>query len=153
MHPQRSSQNDGRPQDPPRDHEPNVGSSLVDAERRCRLARDIASAVLGVPMAEIVRPTRSPASTCHARHVAMYLAHVIFQVPLTAISLSFGRDRTSVAHGVRRIEDRRDDAAFDALLGRLETLAAACRALMGEEAGDASDPGDSGDSGDSGVEH
>lgn len=102
----------------------------AESAKRCRLARAIASAVLDVPLTEIERPTRSPASTCHARHIAMYLAHVIFQVPLTAISHDFGRDRTSVAHGVRRVEDRRDDEAFDALLSRLETLAAVFRGTM-----------------------
>ena len=60
----------------------------------------------------------------------MYLAHVIFQVPLTAIGADFGRDRTSVAHAIRRVEDQRDRPEFDAQLTRLEVLAGECRALL-----------------------
>ena len=93
---------------------------------RCRLAREIASVVLDVPMAEIQRANRSIAETCRARHLAIYLAHVSFQVPLSAIADSFGRDRTSVAHAVRRIEDARDDPAVEHLVARLERLADAC---------------------------
>lgn len=136
MMPARPSQNDAAGARHPDKRSEPARLAFADPEGRCRLARDIASAVLDVAPAEIVRPTRSPAPTCHARHVAMYLAHVIFQVPLTAISRSFGRDRTSVAHGIRRIEDLRDDAVFDALMARLERLAGSCRALMGADAED-----------------
>lgn len=99
------------------------------AALRCRLAREIASAVLDVPVEEIGRPNRSVAETCRARHLAIYLAHVVFQVPLGAIATEFGRDRTSVAHAVRRIEDGRDEAAFEHLVVRLERLAVACLCL------------------------
>ncbi|MEF2071863.1 helix-turn-helix domain-containing protein [Consotaella aegiceratis] len=97
---------------------------------RCILAREIAGAMMDVPVADIARPQRSKAGICEARHVAMYLAHVIFQLSLTAIAVDFGRDRTSVAHAVRRIEDQRDDDAFDRLLCRLERLATSCDELL-----------------------
>ncbi|MEF2551779.1 helix-turn-helix domain-containing protein [Aurantimonas sp. A2-1-M11] len=103
----------------------------VDIRSACRLAREIASAFLNVPVHDIDRPTRAIAPICEARHVSMYLAHVVFQVPLTAMAGEFGRDRTTVAHAVRRIEDRRDDANFDAVIERLERLSAAIRAALG----------------------
>lgn len=96
----------------------------------CRLCRDITSTMLDVPAEDLVRATRSYAGICQARHVAMYLAHIVFQLPLSSIAVDFGRDRTSVAHAVRRIEDQRDDQDFDALLTRLERLAGACRAIL-----------------------
>ncbi|MCW4113842.1 hypothetical protein NPA31_002540 [Aurantimonas sp. MSK8Z-1] len=99
------------------------------AERCCRLAREIVSLAENVAMEEIVRPSRSPVPICRARHIAMYLAHVAFQAPLMVIAQDFGRDRTTVAHAVRRIEDQRDEPDFDARLCRLERLAAACGAL------------------------
>ncbi|WP_207552873.1 helix-turn-helix domain-containing protein [Consotaella salsifontis] len=94
------------------------------------MAQEIVSACLDVPVAEIVQPQRSLAEICLARHVAMYLAHVIFQVPLASIAPNFGRDRSSIGHAVRRIEDQREDRDFDALLSRLERLATSCAELM-----------------------
>ena len=99
----------------------------------CRLSREIASAFFDIPLDEIERPNRAVVPVCEARHVAIYLAHVVFQVSLTAMAGEFGRDRTTVAHAVRRIEDRRDDAAFDAQLARLERLAHAVRGAMQRE--------------------
>ncbi|MCB8838855.1 helix-turn-helix domain-containing protein [Aurantimonas sp. VKM B-3413] len=107
----------------------------------CRLSREIASAFFDIPLAEIERPNRAVVPVCDARHVAIYLAHVVFQISLNAMAGEFGRDRTTVAHAVRRIEDRRDDAAFDALLGRLERLAHAVHAAMQREAAEAKDGG------------
>lgn len=113
------------------------GGSVMPVEKaaaRCRLAREIASAVLCVPVEEIARPNRSAAETCQARHLAIYLAHVVFQVSLGAIAVHFGRDRTSVAHAVRRIEDGRDREAFERLVARLERLADACLELSADGA-------------------
>jgi hypothetical protein len=109
--------------------------------RACRLAREIASAFFAIPIRDIASPSRAVAPVCEARHVAMYLAHVVFQVPLTAVAAAFGRDRTSVAHAVRRIEDRRDDGSFDATLARLEALSHAVRIALEQ----ASDPAGDGE--------
>lgn len=127
--------------DPNPASEPRAGDAAgASCDRRavhlaCTLAREISSAMFDVPVAEINRRNRSPAPTCQARHVAMYLAHVAMRVSLSAIAEEFGRDRTSVAHAVRRIEDRRDDAGFDALLTRLERLAGACGAVASQPVG------------------
>lgn len=108
---------------------PWPGATPCGPELWCRTARDIVAAVMEVGEEEMLCPQRSRAPICHARHVAIYLAHVIFQVSLTDISHAFGRDRTSVAHAVRRIEDQRDGEAFDRMLTRLERLAHSCRLL------------------------
>jgi hypothetical protein len=43
------------------------------------------------------------------------------------IGRAFGRDRTTVAHACRAIEDRRDDIWFDCRLATLELI---CRAAL-----------------------
>lgn len=103
-------------------HRPLVGRDLR-YRGLCRLASAIAASHFGIEIEAIGRPYRSDAATCDARHVAIYLAHVIFQVPLGRTGEAFGRDRSSIAYAIRKIEDRRDDALFDATLGRLEALA------------------------------
>ena len=55
-----------------------------------------------------------------ARQVAMYLAHVAWGLTLTEVGQLFDRDRTTVAHACGRVEDLRDDAAFDRSLELLE---------------------------------
>ncbi|MCQ0988836.1 helix-turn-helix domain-containing protein [Jiella marina] len=106
----------------------------VHAATACRMAQEIVCAFFEVPIAEIRRPNRAISPVCDARHVAMYLANVVFQISLSRMAASFGRDRTSIAHAVRRVEDRRDDAEFDALLCRLEVLARAVRLGMSASA-------------------
>ncbi|RFC65203.1 chromosomal replication initiator DnaA [Fulvimarina endophytica] len=105
--------------------------------RACRLAIAIAGALCDVEIEDIAAPNRSSAHVCEARHIAMYLAHVVFQVSLIRSGAAFGRDRTSVSHAVRRIEDGRDDPRFDARIERLETLARSVgHALAVDETGE-----------------
>ncbi|MBP0615646.1 helix-turn-helix domain-containing protein [Jiella mangrovi] len=100
------------------------------AAAACRLAQEIAAVGFDVPVAEIRRPSRAENRACDARHVAMYLANTTFGISLSRIALAFGRDRTSIAYAVRRVEEWRDDEAFEQSLQRLEGLAtAACRAI------------------------
>ncbi|MEX6507003.1 helix-turn-helix domain-containing protein [Jiella sp. M17.18] len=111
----------------------DMGSPSPPAAAACRLSREIASAFLDIPVADIERPSRAVVPVCDARHVAIYLAHVVFQISLSRTAREFGRDRTTVAHAVRRIEDRRDDRDFDAMLDRLERLAHAVRTVLAAE--------------------
>ena len=73
----------------------------------------------GVPAREIVATGRAALPAAEARHLAMYLAHTGLGWPLARVGAAFGRDRTTVGHACRRVEDRRDDPAFDR---RVETL-------------------------------
>lgn len=93
----------------------------------CEVAKAAAGAVLDVSLNEIERPQRRGARVAEARQVAMYLVHVAFQIPVPVMAHAFGRDRTTISHGIRRIEDRRDDPDFDALVSRLEALCSAIR--------------------------
>jgi chromosomal replication initiation ATPase DnaA len=69
-------------------------------------------------------PTRGAAKAAFARQVAIYLMHVCFGLSFAAVGRMFHRDRTTVAHACRVIEDRRDDRELDRRLAALER---ACR--------------------------
>ena len=86
----------------------------------CRFVEALVGASLGVPVSELRRPSRGRAAAALARQTAMYLAHVHLGLSLQRVGTHFGRDRTTVAHACRRIEDRRDKPGFERLLIQLE---------------------------------
>ncbi len=100
-----------------------------DGLRLARARRDIVmrcvSMCLDVPLRTMMRPGRGQAREVLARHICMYLLHVVFSLPPAVIGCLFRKDRTTVAHACRRIEERRDKAAFDAFLHALEVAAGA----------------------------
>lgn len=102
------------------------------AEEGCRLAALLAADAFQTPLHNVVAPTRGPIASAHARQAAMYLAHVALGISLSAIGMIFGRDHSTVAHGCRRVEDRRDDPDFDALIAEL-ALAARIAAHLDRE--------------------
>lgn len=107
--------------------------TLSDDIARARLAQSAAAYMFGVSQSEVEAPTRRSRDACLARQVAMYLTHVAFELPLGRVALAFGRDRSTAAHACHRIEDRRDDARFDACLEALEeSLRTAPRLCEGE---------------------
>ncbi len=69
------------------------------------------------------------ARTVLARQVAMYVAAVGFGMSYSRVGAALGRDRSTVAHAIRIIEDRREDPAFDEWLNALELTAAAAPVL------------------------
>ncbi|MES1156194.1 MAG: helix-turn-helix domain-containing protein [Alphaproteobacteria bacterium] len=87
-----------------------------------RLAAGVAGYALGVSPEEILNAPRGSAETAFARQVAMYLCHVAFEFSLSRVALAFGRDRSTVAHACHCVEDRRDEAAFDAWIDVLEAM-------------------------------
>ena len=58
-------------------------------------------------------------------------AHVAFELPLSRVALAFGRDRSTAAHACHRIEDRRDDRAFDDYMDALEAALRTAPRLSG----------------------
>ena len=87
---------------------------------RAQLALQTVAYAFGVPAVEIDTPTRGSSRAALARQVAIYLTHVAFEMSLARTAAAFGRDRSTAAYACHRIEDRRDDAAFDAQLDDLE---------------------------------
>ena len=91
-------------------------------EELCRLIEAAVAASFSIPCDELQAPTRGAPMTAFARQCAMYLAHVVLGLGPSAVGLLFGRDRTTVAHACRVIEERRDEPAVDNLLHALEAL-------------------------------
>jgi chromosomal replication initiation ATPase DnaA len=78
------------------------------------------AAALGLSASDITSDRRGAAEIAFARQVAMYLAHTHLRMPLTEAGRLFHRDRTTVRHACRQVEDRRDDPEVDRLLSCLE---------------------------------
>ena len=91
-----------------------------------RFARDaLEQTVAGVFMvasADLWSGTRGCSRAAFARQVAMYLSHVVLGLTLTEVGQVFARDRTTVAYACSRVEDLRDDLAFDRSLELLESV-------------------------------
>lgn len=98
----------------------------VEDRARARLAGQAAAYSLGIPVDEVDSETRGTAQAALARQVAMYLAHIAFEMSLARVALAFGRDRSTAAHACHKIEDMRDEPGFDA---RLDELEASLRAM------------------------
>lgn len=94
--------------------------SILVQRKQAREALERAVAfVFDVECDAIVRCKRGRQCVAQARQVAMYLAHVVWGLSLTDVGLLFERDRTTVAHACRQIENRRDDRQFDCALDLL----------------------------------
>ena len=92
----------------------------LEDRARARLALQAVAFGLGIPAEEIDLPTRGSSRAAFARQLAIYLTHVAFELSLARTAHAFGRDRSTAAYACHRVEDRRDDYAFDTFLDELE---------------------------------
>jgi chromosomal replication initiation ATPase DnaA len=67
-------------------------------------------------------PSRGRPKVALARQVGMYLAHVACGLSLTEAGQLFGRDRTTVSHACRVVEERRENSDFDRAVQLLENV-------------------------------
>lgn len=86
---------------------------------RAQFVTHLVAMALDAPGSAVLAGERRHAAN-RARQVSMYLTHVGFALPLGRVATAYGRDRATVAHACNRVEDWREDPAFDALLLRLE---------------------------------
>lgn len=86
------------------------------------VARDFA-----VEASELIGPARGKPRLAFARQVAMYICHVGFSLSFACIGRVFGRDRSTIAHACRVIEDERDDRWLDCRIAALELV---CRSAL-----------------------
>jgi len=70
-------------------------------------------------------------ATSHVRQVAMYVCHVAYSMPMGEVAQAFGRDRSTVGHACRMVEDRRDDRAYDTFVSIVERMASAVHLVAG----------------------
>jgi chromosomal replication initiation ATPase DnaA len=73
----------------------------------------------GVEVLDLLRNSRCRAHIAAARQLAMYLVNVKLGRTMTEIGCLFGRDRTTVSHACRVVEDRRE-GAFEREVEQLE---------------------------------
>lgn len=78
--------------------------------------------VFAVERSQLSQPTRGLQRVAQARQVAMYLAHVGLGYSMRDTGDLFDRDRTTVAHAVRMVEEKRECPAFDEAMGALEGI-------------------------------
>lgn len=104
-------------------------SHSCNARSVYRRVEAMVSGGMGIPAAELRAPSRGPAPVALARQMAMYLAHTALGLGLSGVGRAAGRDRTTVAHACRLLEQRRDEAAIDAMLRRFEDALAPLAAL------------------------
>ncbi len=81
---------------------------------------NLAAEAVNIPAGEITSPVRERAKAAFARQIAIYIAHCTGRIPMGELAAIFKRDRSTVAHAVAAIEDRRDDPFFSAQLDLLE---------------------------------
>jgi chromosomal replication initiation ATPase DnaA len=94
------------------------------------LSASAAAAAFGAAFEDLLSPARGSRSVAKARQFAVYLHHVAFGVSLSDCARSFDRDRATVRHACARIEDLRDDAAFDHATTLLEGALVAHRNMV-----------------------
>ena len=95
--------------------------SRRDIKRIAQCAKNIACYIFDVSMREMEARTRSRAHAAFARQAAMYLCNIGQCLSLSEIGYGFSRDRTTVAHACRLIEDCREEGGdLDMLLTEME---------------------------------
>lgn len=83
--------------------------------------------------AEMLSGRRGSAEIARARQIAMYLLHTSLSIPYADVAVMFARDRTTVSHACRTIEDLRDDPMHDDQIVRLEEMVVLARTMSAME--------------------
>jgi chromosomal replication initiation ATPase DnaA len=86
------------------------------------LLEAVVAAGFDVEEALLRLPSRGYATIALARQAAMYLAHVVCRLSKADVGRMFERDRTTVHHACLVVEQRRDNARFDAAIDHLERV-------------------------------
>ncbi len=92
------------------------------AEVVCELCEQTVALTLEVPLKQMRARTRMTQDVALARQIAMYLASTMFDLQAVDIAPYFKRDRTTVGHACRTVEDKRESLSFDTTLCQLETI-------------------------------
>ena len=94
----------------------------------------VVSAKMDVRREDLKKSSRGKADICVARQCAMYLMHTALSCSYCEVASFFTRDRTTVSHACRLIEDMRDAPAFEDQLIQMEELILAAVNLAGSAA-------------------
>jgi hypothetical protein len=98
--------------------------ALRDDARASRMAfcLELSALIYGVDVGSLLQEQRCDRRISDARQLSMYLANISFGMGYTEIGWYSGRDRGTVRHGIERVEDRRENPGFDALVSSAELL-------------------------------
>ena len=118
------------PSRPPADSAGPAGiAPRPGAEVEARFVVRLVACALQADEAGIVANERGTIGVARARQIAMYLLHTSLSAPYGVVAAMFGRDRTTVSHACRTIEDLRDDPMHDDFIRRLEEVVELARSM------------------------
>lgn len=105
--------------------EPNLENSSRSMyfKHAGELVLAIVSKETNVSRCDLLSASRGKANICVARQTVMYLMHTSMSCSYYEVADFLSRDRTTVSHGCRLIEDMRDDLKFDEKLSNMENFA------------------------------
>lgn len=86
----------------------------------CKLIVTIIADQFDIPVDQMMCKTRACAKAARARQIAIYLAHTVFSIAYGHAADFFNRDRTTISHACKMIEDQRDDIEFDLKIEKME---------------------------------
>lgn len=87
-----------------------------------------------MPAQDVAWARRGQTAAVHARHAAMYLMHVVLDLPLARVGAAFARDRSTVSFACKRVEDLREEPDFDRRLSVLERCLSGLPTLFSRDA-------------------
>jgi chromosomal replication initiation ATPase DnaA len=90
------------------------------APLRAGMTQIVVAHAYGIPLDDLRGPSRGGPKAAHARQIAMYLAHIVFAMSLSAVARGFRRDRSTARHAIQRVEELREDPELNRTLGWLE---------------------------------
>jgi hypothetical protein len=100
----------------------NVGAHPRDAQnaRKIRLVLSSVELAFHAQALHLLGPSRGGRHLARARQTMQYLAHCALSISYADLALLTQRDRTSIAHACRTVENLRDDPQFDKALYFME---------------------------------
>ena len=101
------------------------------AEFATRLVVRLVTNSQNLEEAAVMDTSRGSSEISRARQIAMYLLHTSLSMPYGTVAKLFARDRTTVAHACRTIEDLRDVPASDDEIMKLEGILELLTQLVG----------------------
>ena len=87
-----------------------------------KFIQSLVATLYGVTTSDLFASKRGGRRVVFARHIAMYLMHMVFGCSLTEVARFFGRERGSASYALHKVEDLREDPCFDRQLTQLENL-------------------------------
>lgn len=85
-----------------------------------RFINQMVASAFGFSPDRLLKGDRGNAKVTRARHISIYLMHTCLSFSLTEIGKIYSKDRTTIGHACRVIEDLRDEPAFDDRILELE---------------------------------